>query len=70
MFADDTTINAVGKSKTDITQTLQNEICHIENWCQQNSLLPNAQTNKNYIPVCFIANKSSIRSDQNTITKS
>ena len=29
MFADDTTITYMGKSKPDITQTLQNEICHI-----------------------------------------
>ena len=46
MFADDTTITAVGKSKPDITQTLQNEICIIENWCQQNSMLPNVQKTK------------------------
>ena len=46
MFADDTTITDVGKSKPNITQTLQNEICHIENWCQQNSMLPNAQKTK------------------------
>ena len=46
IFTDDTTIATVDKSKPDITQTLQNEICHIENWCQQNLIRPNAQKTK------------------------
>ena len=46
MFADDTTISASGKTHSEINSILQADLRNIEDWCLNNSMLPNAQKTK------------------------
>ena len=46
IFADDTTITAYGKTHLEINSFLQQDIINIEDWCSQNSIVPNAQKTK------------------------
>ena len=46
LFADDTTISAVGQTVNEVCQSLQSSLNIIDEWCQHNSMIPNPQKTK------------------------
>jgi len=46
IFADDTTLSATGNSVEDVHSTLQSEINIVQSWCENNTMIPNAEKTK------------------------
>jgi len=69
MFADDTTVSAIGKSVDEVQSTLQNELKVAESWCETNTMIPNAQKTKSmFISASrHVQNKVQTISNQNLL---